>query len=182
MQPFGGACPCATATGCAEISASSGRGDVAEAVHPLEHLVAPGRRVLGVGDRVVVGRALHQAGEHRRLRQREVDGVDAEVRLGGGLDAVGALAEVHDVQVAGEDLVLRVLLLQGQREPGLAQLAADALLVGGRLRSSGVVAVCSRVCLTSCWVSVEPPSCTEPAATLRTRARSVPCTSRPLWS
>ena len=48
--------------------------------------------------------------------------------------------------------------------------------------SSALGAVCSRVCLTSCWVSVEPPSCTEPAATLVSRARIVPCTSRPLWA
>jgi hypothetical protein len=49
-------------------------------------------------------------------------------------------------------------------------------------RSSEVSAVCARVCLTSCWVSVEPPSCTEPAATLVASARSVPCTSTPLCS
>ena len=104
-------------------------GDVPEGVHAGQHLVAPGRRVLRVDDRVVVGGALHQAGEHGRLREGEVRGVHAEVLLRGGLDAVGALAEVHDVQVPGEDLVLGVGLLQGEREPGLPQLAADGLLV-----------------------------------------------------
>ena len=49
-------------------------------------------------------------------------------------------------------------------------------------RSCAVSAVCSSVCFTSCWVSVEPPSCTSPAATLVSRARIVPCTSRPLWA
>ena len=84
----------------------------------------------GSASGVVARRCLHQTGEHRRLRQGEVDGVDAEIALGGGLDPVGALAVVHEVQVAGEDLGLRVLLLQGQCEPGFPQLAADAGLGG----------------------------------------------------
>jgi hypothetical protein len=46
-------------------------------------------------------------------------------------------------------------------------------------RSSGVAADCSRVCFTSCWVMVEPPSITDPASTLRSAARAVPSTSRP---
>src|SRR3712207_7014933 len=45
--------------------------DVARADHRLQHLVAPVPPVLRVGDRVVVGRALHQAGQHGRLRQGE---------------------------------------------------------------------------------------------------------------
>ena len=46
-------------------------------------------------------------------------------------------------------------------------------------RSSAVAADWSRVCLTSCWVMVEPPSITAPASTLRSAARAVPSTSRP---
>ena len=74
----------------------------------------------------------HQTGEHRRLREGEVAGVHAEVLLCRGLDAVGALAEVHDVQVPGEDLVLRVGLLESQRQARLPQLATYGLLVRGR--------------------------------------------------
>ena len=49
-------------------------------------------------------------------------------------------------------------------------------------RSSAVVAAWSRVCFTSCWVMVEPPSITSPATRLRTSARAVPSRSTPWCS
>ena len=48
----------------------------------------------------------------------------AEVGAGGGLDPVGALAEVDGVQVLGEDLVLVPLLLELVGKGGLAELLA----------------------------------------------------------
>ena len=76
-------------------------------------------------ERVVVARRLRDAGEERGLRPRELLGVDLEVRLGGGLGAVCAVAVVDRVQVQLEDLRLRVAAfhLLGQQE--LAELAAD---------------------------------------------------------
>ena len=106
-------------------------GDVAEREHPAQHLVAPLLGPLRVVDRVVGGRRLDQPGEDGGLRERQIGRVDAEVRPCRGLDPVRARAEVHEVEVAGEDLVLRVLLLEGQCQAGLAQLAADAVLGGG---------------------------------------------------
>ena len=58
-------------------------------------------------------------------------GVHAEERAGRGLHPVGVLPEVDDVEVAGEQLVLAVGLLQRQGQPGLAQLATQRLLGGG---------------------------------------------------
>jgi hypothetical protein len=52
--------------------AGVGLGDVADLDHPLEHLVAAGERRLRVVDRVVRRRVLHQPGQQRRLRQREL--------------------------------------------------------------------------------------------------------------
>ena len=56
----------------------------------------------------------------------EVRGVDAEVRLGAGLHAVGAVAEVHGVEVALEDLRLGHLLLEAAGQDRLAGLAVEA--------------------------------------------------------
>ena len=95
--------------------------------HPGEDHVAAGQCPVGVAGRVEGGRLLHDAREQRRLRKREVPGVGAEVALGGGLDAVRAGAEVGDVQVALEDLLLAVLLLQRHRVAQLAQLAGVRL-------------------------------------------------------
>ena len=66
-------------------------------------------------------------GEQRGLGQRQVPGVGVEVALGRGLDAEGAAAEVGDVEVALEDLLLGVLLLDGHRVAQLAQLAGVRL-------------------------------------------------------
>src|SRR5690606_13052626 len=55
-------------------------------------------------------------------------GRTVEVGLGGGLYAVGAATEVGGVEVALEDLLLAELLLELQRDHGLADLALVALL------------------------------------------------------
>ena len=57
--------------------------------------------------------------------------MDPEVGLGRGLDPVGALAEIHRVQVVGEDLVLREPMLHLQGERGLVDLAAEVLGIAG---------------------------------------------------
>ena len=52
-------------------------------------------------------------------------GLMAEVGLGGGLDPVGAAAEVDRVQVGGDDLVLGPLVGELVGEGGLAELLED---------------------------------------------------------
>src|SRR5690606_28471020 len=95
------------------------------------------RGVVGVVRRQpgpVVG-GLDAAGQHRRLGHGQLRGVLAEVRFGGGLDAVGSPAEVDGVEVVVEDdeLVLGAVQLVGHG--GFLQLAAVGRLVtdaGGR--------------------------------------------------
>ncbi len=110
-------------------AAPRSRDDV-ELGHPGQHRVAPLRGLVGVVRRVVAGRVLDQPGEQGGLPQVELGGGLGEVVPGGSLDAVGPVTEVGDVQVALEDPVLGVLLLEGDR---VAQLVDLALVgVGGR--------------------------------------------------
>ena len=59
------------------------------------------------------------------MSERELRGGNAEERLGRGLDAVCAAAEVHGVQVVREDLVFRHPLLEAARDDDLVPLARD---------------------------------------------------------
>ncbi len=98
--------------------------------HARQDHVPPTCRGLGVGDRVHRLGALDEAGEERRPREVELADGSAEVVLARCGDAVGAVAEVGDVQVAREDLVLVEMLLEPDRPGGLGDLALEALLVG----------------------------------------------------
>ncbi len=125
-----------------------GRGDVAQGGHPVQHDVPAQLGGIGVVHRVVQGRALHQPGEQRGLGKRQFGDVDLEVVLGGGTHAVVAVAEVGDVQVTLEDLVLGDLVLQGDGVPGLLDLALErraggllALLLGVRVLQQHVLDV-----------------------------------------
>jgi hypothetical protein len=94
--------------------------------HALEQgvapLLCPGRVGPGVAHR---GRR-QQLGERGRLVGLELGGGAVEVGARRGLDAVGALAEVHLVQVALEDLVLVDVALELDRDHRLAHLAQHA--------------------------------------------------------
>ena len=98
--------------------------DVALRVHFAQHEVAPRARGDGMRDGVIGGRR----GDHTRQQRglpggqlfhaqllaghaaAEVVDVLAEVRLCGGLDPVGAVAEVDRVEVGREDLFLGPLV------------------------------------------------------------------------
>jgi TatA/E family protein of Tat protein translocase len=95
-------------------------------LHGGDHGVAASLRSLRVLAGVVRARALHHAGEQGGLGHGELVGRGVEVDLRGGADPVGAAAEVHDVQVAVEDLLLRQLAVEPHRQLGLRDLAGDA--------------------------------------------------------
>ncbi len=84
-------------------------------------------------DRVVAGRRLHQPGQERRLDERQVAGLLAEVGLGGGADAVRVLPEEHGVEVALEDLVLGLVLLEPHGVGHLQQLVATVAFEPGHV-------------------------------------------------
>ena len=101
-----------------------GARDVALFEHLFEHEIAPRASLRRVGHRVISGGRLDDAGQQRGLgggellhavlgmrthppTTAEMVDVLAEVRPRGGLDAVGAVAEVDRVEVLGDDLFLR---------------------------------------------------------------------------
>ena len=106
--------------------------DVAEVGHPVEHLAAALLRRLRVARRVVGDRLLHRAREGRGLDEGQLAGVLGEVAQRGGLDAVGTGAEVGDVEVALEDLVLGEDPFEGQRVAHLLELADVGARACGR--------------------------------------------------
>jgi len=99
--------------------------DVAVHRHLIERVVAAELVVVLALDRVVEARRVQHRREHRRLAHGELRRRLVEVGLGGGLRAVRAVPEVHRVEVFGEDLVLRELLLDLDREERLADLLLD---------------------------------------------------------
>ena len=104
-------------------------GQVALDVELAEDDVPPELGGGGVSDRVPEARVLRDPCEegglrrlHHRRRVLEVDPCCL-------LDAVSAVAEVHGVEIRGQDPVLAPLLLELPREGRLDQLAADRLLI-----------------------------------------------------
>ena len=108
--------------------------DQALVQHPVQDEVAALLGGVRVGDRVIGARRGHDAGDQRGLRGLELRGAGpdpvgvaagvlaAEVGARGGLDAVGAVAEVDRVEVVAQDLLLRPLAREVVRHRGLAQL------------------------------------------------------------
>ena len=96
----------------------------------LDHRVEDeARALLGVGGllvaqaRVVERRPADDRGEEGALGGGQLGDVLVEVGLGGGLDPVRAAAVVDRVEVVLEDLVLRLLLVDLDRDEDLAGLA-----------------------------------------------------------
>ena len=109
-----------------------GVGDVAEVGHLRQHLVAALAGAGGVEDRVVVGRRLRQAGQHRRLGQAQLPDRLGEVDPRRRLDADRGAAVDRPVggrvQVLAEDFVLRVALRVLDRQLRLDDLAFEVVL------------------------------------------------------
>ena len=125
-----------------------GLGDVVLGDHPAEGERPAVLGALRVAERVVTRRVVDEPGEQGRLRDVDLaqlglrDAAERrrrvrrqKVPLDRRLHPVGALPEVHGVQVLLEDLLLRVLLVEPQGEDDLLHLAVhrpgrveDALL------------------------------------------------------
>ena len=92
--------------------------------HPRQGEVTSEAGLLRVLERIARRRCRDQAGERRRLQEREVLRITIEVRASRSLDAVRTVSEVDGVQIPTQDLVLggRVLELDGEdRLPHLAR-------------------------------------------------------------
>ena len=85
--------------------------DVALVGHPLQHEVAARRGALHVDERALPLGRLEDAGDERRLLERQLLVRLVEIQPRRRLDAVRAVAEVHLVAVDREDLALGVALL-----------------------------------------------------------------------
>ena len=108
-----------------------GLGDLAFVDEPFEHLDPAGATSFGFVDRVETRRRSNEAGQERRLDEREVGRRLAEVGLGGCFDPVGVVAEEHRVQVARHDVLLRHLVLEHPGVVHLKQLVPPVALQPG---------------------------------------------------
>ena len=101
--------------------------------HQRKHDLPPRLRRARMRHRVVQARVLRDPREERRFRQRQLQRVVPEIRPRRALDAIRAVPEVDRVEVSGQDLVLRPLLLELPRERSLLQLPCDGMRVAGQL-------------------------------------------------
>ena len=103
--------------------------DELERAHPPQNVLLA---CLGAGEidhRVVARRRLGQPGQHGELGQRKILHRLAEIGACGGLEAVGALAEVNLVDVELENLVLGEVVLDLHRQHRLGQFARHGLFI-----------------------------------------------------
>src|SRR5690606_37750095 len=84
--------------------------------HATQYIRATLPGQIGICDRVVARGQAERSRDQRDLGQRQLIDRLAEIHLGRGADAVRALTEEHLVDVEREDLLLRELLLDAQRE------------------------------------------------------------------
>ncbi len=103
--------------------------DVAFLRHSLQHDVAAAGRPLHVDEGALPLRRLEDAGDERSLLQRELLVRLLEIQPRRGLDAVRAVTEVHLVAVDREDFLLRVALLDLNRENRFADFPFERFLV-----------------------------------------------------
>ena len=80
-------------------------------------------RLVGVDGGVPRGGCGDDGREERRLGQGQLIGAVPEVGLGGSVDAVGATTKVDRVHVGADNLVLRLLTVDLDRQDGFLELA-----------------------------------------------------------
>ena len=123
------ASPSTTIGFCLACSAAVG-GDEAFVGHAIERVVAAAAGRLRIHERALPDVALDDAGDGRRLFERQLLGRLAEVQLRRRLHAVGAVAEVDLVAIHREDLGLRVALLDLDGDERLLDLALPRAVAG----------------------------------------------------
>ena len=101
--------------------------------HAVQHIAEAVGEVgllLGAQGRVIQAGGVHDTGQDRRLGDRELADVLAEVGLGGGFDAIRTAPEIDRVEVALKDLVLGQVAVDLDRDDHLAQLAVQGAVLG----------------------------------------------------
>ena len=117
-------------------------GDSAPIVdHAVEHPVPSFSRAVGVDGRVQCGGLLNERGQQRAVGDGELFDRLVEVRLGRGGDAVGAAAEVDDVQIGLQHLVFGPFAGHLRRDDQLLGLADHTAQPGPRRAHQSVLDV-----------------------------------------
>ena len=102
-------------------------GDGAQADHFVQHHGGAAGRPVGGRDGAVARGPLHHAGQQGRLADGELRRRLVEIALRGGLDPIGAAAEIDPVQIELENLLLGEFQLQPDGQDQLLSLAAIGL-------------------------------------------------------
>src|SRR6266851_5158605 len=103
-------------------------GDMATSAACSTSAFSPARSVvaIAVARRAEPRRRLEQTGDHRRLVKRHLARRLVEIAVRGGVDAVGAGAEIDAVEVDLEQLVLGEFVLEPERQQRLLHLARQS--------------------------------------------------------
>ena len=101
---------------CGQRALERGIVDVVKFLHLAQHVVAPLKRVLGIGQRVIARRRLRQASKLRRFREREFRKTLAVIHLRRRGEAVGAVSKKDLVDVQHQDFFFREFALDFERE------------------------------------------------------------------
>ena len=108
---------------------AGGRLEVAFLHHAVEDVAPPAFGAFRVGPGLELVGHLDDAGQQRAFFDGQLAGGLVEVGVGGGLEAVGVAAEVHRVQVGGEDGLLVPLVGHLDGVDQLFGFALDGVLV-----------------------------------------------------
>ena len=108
----------------------------ARLLHLRQHETRARPRDARIGERRILRGRLQQAGDHRRLAERQVARRFAEVAPRRRVDAVGAAAEVDAIEVELEDVGFRQPRLEPQRQRELLELAREGA-VGAEIEVLG---------------------------------------------
>ena len=103
-------------------------GQVAQRMHPAQHVALAQFGARTIGDRVETRRRLGDAGEHGGFRGRDFRQRLAEIGARGGRETVGAVPQVDLVHVELEDLVLGELRFDLEGQQQFIELARIGLL------------------------------------------------------
>ena len=139
MHPRGSSLGCGRMPSGCSLGGSQFFGVLGQVVdHGVQHHISACQRTLGVGVGVQRAGGLHESGKQRGLLPVQLGGVDAEIGLCGVLDSERAVAERHQIQIAGEDLGFGEGLVERERHPDLAQFAGRGRLNGRPLFRIGL--------------------------------------------